>query len=143
MDYSERSTSAPKRSGKPAPVTVGAPPAGSPPSGAPVAGAIAVDDRFSRLLLSAMLEFRDGNFSVRLPNDLDGLSGKIADTFNEIVSLSDRRAADVERVSRMVGKEGKLKERMTVGGLLGTRADEISAINTLINDLGWPTSEVT
>src|ERR1043165_6418146 len=132
MDYSDRPTSAPKRSGKSAPVSVGAPPPGTSSANAP-GSAAAVDDRFDRLLLSAMLEFRDGNFSVRLPNDLDGLSSKIADTFNEIVSLSDRRADDVERVSRMVGKEGKLKERMNVGGLLGTRADEIAAINTLVD----------
>ncbi|HEY2806398.1 MAG TPA: hypothetical protein VGI92_11135, partial [Gemmatimonadales bacterium] len=76
--------------------------------------AVILDDQFTRLLLAAMVEFRDGNFGARLPQDLIGLQGKIADTFNDIVALTDRRARDVERVTRMVGKEGKLKERMNV-----------------------------
>ncbi|HVH68601.1 MAG TPA: hypothetical protein VM716_12105, partial [Gemmatimonadales bacterium] len=49
------------------------------------------DDGFSRKVLAAMLEYRDGNFAVRLPSDLTELNGKIADTFNAIIALSDRR----------------------------------------------------
>src|SRR5437660_84477 len=139
MDYSDRSTSAPKRSAKSAPVGVGAPPGGSPNAGTPAVG----EDLFNRQLLAAMLQFRDGNFDVRLPSDITGLPGKIADVFNEIVAISDRRSRDVARVSRMVGKEGKLKERMSIATMLGTRADEIVALNTLIDDLVWPTVEVT
>src|ERR1041384_1314676 len=100
MDYSERPTSAPKRSGKSTPVSVGTPPPDSPLAAAPVGAPASCDDRFNRLLLSAMVGFRDGNFSVRPPNDRDGLPGKIADPFNEIASLSARRSTDVERVSR-------------------------------------------
>ena len=98
---------------------------------------------FPRQLLAAMLEFRDGNFAVRMPSGLTGLDGKLADTFNDIASNADRRARDVARVSRMVGKEGVLKERLNVTGMIGTRADEVAAINTLIDDLVWPTIEVT
>jgi HAMP domain-containing protein/CheY-like chemotaxis protein len=100
-------------------------------------------DRFARLLLNAMVEFRDGNFGVRLPSDLTGLDGKLADTFNQVATLSDRRAREVARVTRMVGKEGKLKERMNIIGMTGSRAEEITSINTLIDDLVWPTTEVT
>ncbi len=98
---------------------------------------------FSRRLLSAMLAFRDGEFGVRLPSDLIGIEGKIADTFNEIVAVSERRARETERVSRSVGKEGKLKQRMSVPGVAGRWADEVAAINMLIDDLVWPTTEVT
>ena len=98
---------------------------------------------FPRQLLAALLEFRDGNFAVRMPSGLTGLDGKLADTFNDIASNADRRARDVARVSRMVGKEGVLKERLNVTGMIGTRADEVAAINTLIDDLVWPTIEVT
>jgi hypothetical protein len=49
-------------------------------------------DAFTRQLLFAMKSFRDGNFSVRLPQDLTGVEGKIADAFNDIVSLAERRA---------------------------------------------------
>src|SRR5262252_2008859 len=98
---------------------------------------------FSDSLLMAMLSFRDGDFSVRMPPNLVGLEGKIADAFNDIVTFSDRRSRETVRVSKLVGKEGKLKQRMNVLEGLGGWADEVSAINTLIDDLVWPTTEVT
>src|SRR5262245_33059587 len=100
-------------------------------------------DLFSRQLLAAMLSFREGNFSVRLPSDLVGVNGKIADAFNDIAAVSERRARETARVSRSVGKEGKLKQRMSVPGVTGGWADEVAAINMLIDDLVWPTTEVT
>ena len=100
-------------------------------------------DAFSRQLLGAMKSFRDGNFSVRLPQELTGVEGKIADAFNDIVTLAERRARETARVSHMVGREGKLKQRMSVPGATGGWADEISAINTLIDDFVFPTVEVT
>src|SRR6202035_3756158 len=101
------------------------------------------DPAFSKQLLTAMLGLRDGDFSVRLPVDLTGVSGKIADAFNDIAAVSDRRARETARVSRAVGKEGKLKQRMTVPGAVGGWADEVAAVNMLIDDLVWPTTEVT
>src|SRR6266513_1007139 len=98
---------------------------------------------FPRQLLAALLELRDGNYEVRLPSGLTDIDGKIADTFNEIAALSDRRAQDVARVSRMVGKEGRINERPSLEGMVGTRAAETAAVNTLIEDLLWPTIEVT
>jgi HAMP domain-containing protein len=100
-------------------------------------------DAFSKQLLAAMLAFRDGDFATRLPNDLTGIDGKIADAFNEIVAVSQRRARETVRVSRTVGKEGKLRQRMTLSSASGGWADEVTAINTLIDDLVWPTTEVT
>jgi HAMP domain-containing protein len=108
-----------------------------------LATAVGESDQFSRQLLSAMLAFRDGQFGVRLPSDLVGVNGKIADAFNDIVAVSERRARETARVSRSVGKEGKLKQRMSVPGATGGWADEVSAINMLIDDLVWPTTEVT
>src|SRR5215831_13676750 len=100
-------------------------------------------DSFARELLDALLALHDGKFAVRLPSDLTGLSGKIADAFNDIATVSERRAAESARVSRAVGKEGKLKQRMYVPGAVGGWADEVAAINTLIDDPVWPTTEVT
>src|SRR5256884_1103457 len=98
---------------------------------------------FSNNLLVAMLSFRDGDFSIRMPSSLTGVDGKIADAFNEIVTFSDRRAKETVRVSMSVGKEGKLKQRMNVPEGVGGWADEVAAINILIDDLVWPTTEVT
>ena len=100
-------------------------------------------DQFSRALLSAMLSFRAGDFAARMPADLLGVEGKIADAFNDVVALSERRSQETARVSRAVGKEGKLRQRMTVPGVVGGWANEVEAINTLIDDLVWPTTEVT
>jgi HAMP domain-containing protein/signal transduction histidine kinase/CheY-like chemotaxis protein len=100
-------------------------------------------DHFSTQLLNALLSLRDGDFAVRLPADLTGVNGKIADAFNDIAAVSDRRARETTRVSRAVGKEGKLKQRMSVPGVVGGWADEVAAINMLIDDLVWPTTEVT
>ncbi len=100
-------------------------------------------DQFSRALLSAMLSFRAGDFAARMPADLLGVEGKIADAFNDVVALSERRSRETARVSRAVGKEGKLRQRMTVPGVVGGWSNEVEAINTLIDDLVWPTTEVT
>src|SRR5579864_8857487 len=78
-----------------------------------------------------------------MPADLVGIEGKIADVFNEIQAVSERRATETARVCRVVGKEGKLKERMHVPGAVAGWADEVEAINTLIDDMVWPTTEVT
>jgi hypothetical protein len=78
-----------------------------------------------------------------IENGVTGVEGKIADAFNDIVSLAERRARETARVSHMVGREGKLKQRMSVPGAVGGWADEISAINTLIDDFVFPTVEVT
>jgi methyl-accepting chemotaxis protein len=105
--------------------------------------AVAEPDQFSRALLGAMLSFKQGDFSVRMPVDLTGVNGKIADAFNELALVSERRARETARVTHAVGKEGKLKQRMSVAGVTGEWAGEVAAINTLIDDLVWPTTEVT
>src|SRR5206468_2063136 len=64
-------------------------------------------------------------------------------TFNDIVALNERRVQETARVSRAVGKEGQLKQRMAVAGAMGSWASEVAAINMLIDDLVWPTTEVT
>ncbi len=63
-----------------------------------------------------LLRFKGGDFTRRLPADLTGIEGKIADAFNDILAMSQRRATEIARVCRVVGKEGKLKERMRIPG---------------------------
>src|SRR3989440_80351 len=100
-------------------------------------------DAFPRQLLATLLDFRNGSFGVRLPSGLRGTEGCIADVFNETAAISVRRSSEIARISRMVGKEGRIKERASLVGMVGTRADELIALNTLIDDLRWPTIEVT
>src|SRR4051794_20663991 len=70
----------------------------------------------SRQILSAIIAFRDGNFSVRLPTDWDDTDGRIAEAFNQTIAHEEHIASEVTRLSVSVGKEGRLKQRMSVPG---------------------------
>ncbi|WP_395736154.1 HAMP domain-containing protein [Prosthecobacter sp.] len=90
-----------------------------------------------------MLAFRKGDFTMRLPEGWTGVRGKIADAFNDVLGMSERRAHEAAWVARVVGKEGRLRQRMSVTGMIGGWADEVQALNTLMDDLVRPTTEVT
>ena len=96
-----------------------------------------------REVLRALQSVRDGDFSVRLPGDKAGLAGKVADTFNEIVSSSERLASELERAGRIVGKEGRTRHRVGLDRRSGSWGAMEVSVNTLIDDLLWPTAEVT
>ena len=49
---------------------------------------------------------------------------------------------EVTRVSETVGKEGRLRQRMSMPGAIGGWASEVDSINTLIDDLVRPTTEI-
>src|ERR1700734_2012651 len=63
------------------------------------------DEAHWRQLLSAIIAFRDGDFSVRLPADWEGTEGRIAEALNQVISQEDRIAQEVTRLSVTVGKE--------------------------------------
>jgi hypothetical protein len=69
-----------------------------------------------RQMLSAMTSFRDGDFSVRLPVDWAGTEGRIAEAFNQALEHDERISREVGRLSASVGKEGRLKQRMSLPG---------------------------
>ena len=97
----------------------------------------------SQELLLALQAMRSGDFSVRMTGDHLGIEGKIADTFNEIVAANQRMAQQLERVGQVVGREGKTRQRVKFGLASGSWADMEGSVNTLIDDLLWPTREVT
>jgi HAMP domain-containing protein/CheY-like chemotaxis protein/signal transduction histidine kinase len=97
----------------------------------------------SQELLNALQAMRSGDFSVRMTGDHLGIEGKIADTFNEIVAANQRMAQQLERVGQVVGREGKTRQRVKFGLASGSWADMEGSVNTLIDDLLWPTREVT
>src|SRR5436853_386919 len=94
-------------------------------------------------LLAALQAMRVGDFSARMPSSQAPLLAKIADTFNEIVAANQRMAQQLERVGLVVGKEGKTRQRVSVGMAHGAWGEMESSINNLIDDLLWPTTEVT
>jgi HAMP domain-containing protein/signal transduction histidine kinase/CheY-like chemotaxis protein len=96
----------------------------------------------ARELLAAVVAFRDGDFSARLPSSWHGTAGRIAEAFNQTIAQEERIAREVLRLSAVVGKEGRLKQRMTVPGAVGGWAMKVDSINTLLDDLVRPTTEV-
>jgi HAMP domain-containing protein/signal transduction histidine kinase/CheY-like chemotaxis protein len=93
-------------------------------------------------LLTALIAFKRGNFSVRLPADWTGVAGKVADTFNEVIAINERMSHELERIGRVVGKEGRISQRISLGTVSDGWADSMGCINTLIGDLVHPTSEM-
>jgi HAMP domain-containing protein/CheY-like chemotaxis protein/signal transduction histidine kinase len=94
-------------------------------------------------LLQALRAMRAGDFSVRMGGEHDGLFGKIADTFNDIVASNQRMAQQLERVGQVVGREGKTRHRVKFDVSNGAWGEMELSVNTLIDDLLWPTKEVT
>ncbi|GAX40976.1 two-component hybrid sensor and regulator [Tolypothrix sp. NIES-4075] len=92
-------------------------------------------------LLRTLAEVKKGNFSARMPLDHTGIGGKIADTLNDIIDMNERMAAELERVSNVVGKEGKINERATLGNAKGSWKAAVESVNTLVTDLVQPTAE--
>jgi len=93
-------------------------------------------------LIGALAALRKGDFTVRLPRVWGGLGGKVADTFNDVMDQLEGMTSEVDRISRVVGKEGKIKQRATSGGLTGSWAGTIDSVNALVSDLVHPTSEM-
>ena len=94
-------------------------------------------------LLHALQAMKVGDFSVRMAGDRVGIIGKIADTFNEIVATNQRMAGQLERVGQVVGRDGRTRQRVRFGLDDGAWGEMESSVNSLIDDLLWPTTEVT
>jgi HAMP domain-containing protein/signal transduction histidine kinase/DNA-binding response OmpR family regulator len=109
---------------------------------AATAAAVSPDLNLSELL-DALHAMQLGEFSVRLPGSKTGVAGKICDTFNTIVAANQRIAEQLENVGEVVGRQGKTSTRVRFGLSQGAWADMEGSVNTLIDDLLWPTTTVT
>ncbi|MDQ1373695.1 MAG: hypothetical protein QOJ09_1033, partial [Actinomycetota bacterium] len=69
------------------------------------------DDAATRELLDALKAARGGDFSVRLPSRRAGLAGQVAVVFNDLMASNARMAKELQRVGRVVGREGRMTER--------------------------------
>ena len=95
-----------------------------------------------KLLLRTLRAFRRGDFSVTLPSDLTGIEGEIAEAFNDIAELNRGLARELDRVAKVVGKEGQIGERGRLPGAKGCWNECIDSVNAMIGDLVQPTVEV-
>ncbi|MFD5793051.1 HAMP domain-containing protein [Streptomyces diastatochromogenes] len=106
-------------------------------------GTTAVDTAALNRLLAALVSMRDGNFRKRLTVSGDGVMSEIAAVFNEVADRNLHLTGELSRVRRMVGREGKLTERLETGACEGSWAAAIDNSNALVDDLVWPVSEVS
>ncbi|HZI08541.1 MAG TPA: HAMP domain-containing protein, partial [Archangium sp.] len=95
-----------------------------------------------KLLLKTLQSLRKGDFNVRLPEDRTGTTGKIYDTFNEVITLNQALVHELERVSTVVGREGRINQRANLNGAVGSYQAAVESVNSLIADLAQPTTEV-
>ena len=100
------------------------------------------DQLDSKQLLAALTAFKRGDFSAQLPDDWTGIAGKVADSFNDVIRLNQRLTQELARIGHVVGKEGRIRQRASLGGASGSWADAMGSVNNLIEDLVHPTSEM-
>jgi methyl-accepting chemotaxis protein len=94
-------------------------------------------------LLETLKAFKRGDFSVRMKSKRRGINREIANTVNDLIELNQQLTKDLQRVSKNVGKEGKISERASIGDVTGSWATCVQSVNSLISDLVRPTAEVT
>ncbi len=95
-----------------------------------------------RHILSALRAFKRGDFTVRMREDLAGVDGQIAETFNELVELVNTIRDEASEVSSAVGKEGQAGKRMRRLNAAGGWADYVSSVNDVIQDLTGHANEI-
>jgi HAMP domain-containing protein/CheY-like chemotaxis protein/signal transduction histidine kinase len=99
------------------------------------------DELDLKQLLKTLVAVKKGNFSARMPMEYTGIAGKICDTLNDIIDLNERMTDELEQLSTVVGKEGKITQRASLGNAKGCWATNINSVNTLVMDLVQPTAE--
>src|SRR5947207_15870407 len=92
-------------------------------------------------LAEALRRVRQGACKVRLQRRTS-LAGEVADGFNDVAELLERRNRELLRISRVVGREGRMTERVDEENFDGAWAEGVRAVNGLIDDLGRPTTEI-
>src|SRR5205085_2793679 len=105
----------------------------------PANGTIEVKKQDLQRLLDALRSARDGETGVRLAAQQNGPLGDVAKAFNQ---LSERREAltdELGRVSKVIGREGRMTERAQLKGVKGSWAGSIDSVNSMIDDLVRPT----
>ena len=88
------------------------------------------------------MALRRGDFSAHLPDHWTGVAGKIADTFNDVIRINQRLTAELARISQVVGKEGRIRQRASLGDASGAWTEALGSVNNLVEDLAQPTTEM-
>jgi HAMP domain-containing protein/CheY-like chemotaxis protein/signal transduction histidine kinase len=93
-------------------------------------------------LLAGLRAIDAGDFSVRLAPNGDPLMAELILAYNGVAERHSRLTDEIVRVAGSVGREGKMRDRATIGPASGQWAVAVDSVNSLITDLVQPTSEV-
>jgi signal transduction histidine kinase/HAMP domain-containing protein/ActR/RegA family two-component response regulator len=93
-------------------------------------------------LLRVLVQVKAGDFTARMPLDWTGVAGKVADGLNDVIIANEALGAELARVGQVVGKEGKLSQRVVLGGWTQSWSRSVESVNSLIDDLVRPTIEM-
>ena len=117
---------------------------GTPLTGAPISlPPLATTDFLDPdVLLKVLAEVKNGDFNTRMPLEWTGVAGKVADALNQVIASNQSLEHELARVSRLVGKEGKLTQRVALGRSGDAWAECVDSVNDLIDDLVRPTKEM-
>jgi signal transduction histidine kinase/HAMP domain-containing protein/ActR/RegA family two-component response regulator len=96
----------------------------------------------STILLGVLARVNEGDFTARMPLDWTGIAGKVADSVNDVIVANQALGAELARVSQVVGKEGKLSQRVVLSGWTQSWSGCIESVNSMIDDLVRPTIEM-
>jgi HAMP domain-containing protein/CheY-like chemotaxis protein len=80
---------------------------------------------------------------VRLPAQKSGLMGDVAKAFNQLLEQREGLTNELARVSKVIGREGRMTERAQLKGAKGSWAESVDSVNSMIEDLVRPTIEVS
>src|ERR1700687_4126457 len=95
----------------------------------------------TRVALNVLTAVKRGDFTVRMPSNWTGTAGKVASALNDIIESNQRLEREIRRLSRQVGKEGRVK-RTELGHAAGAWASTLDAVNDLVEDLARPNTEI-
>ena len=100
-------------------------------------------DRSLRELLAGLRAVDAGDFSVTLTPNGDPAMADIIDAFNSVTRKQARLVDELSRVSGSVGREGKMRDRVSMSTAGGAWVTAVESVNSLISGLVAPTSEVS
>ena len=101
-----------------------------------------VDEASLERVEQALRAAAAGDFSIRLPGRRRDTVGRLESAYNQLAARNAALEAELIRVGRIIGREGRMTERARLHGARGAWRSSIESLNGLIDDLVRPTTEV-
>jgi HAMP domain-containing protein len=102
----------------------------------------AADTLDATVLLGVLARLHEGDFTARMPLEWTGVAGKVADGLNQVIVANQALGSELARVSEVVGKQGRLSQRVLLGATSQSWSESVESVNNLIDDLVRPTIEM-